>query len=276
MVKRQVAGLDGRDACSRTHQEVAVVLERTTFDLTGRVALVTGGTRGLGRAMVDGFARAGADVIVASRNGDACIEVADEVTRETGVRTMAHAVHVGRWADLGALVDASYDHFGRVDVLVNNAGMSPLYESVDTVSEELFDKVIAVNLKGPFRLAALVGTRMAAGDGGSIINISSAGAVRPRPDILPYAAAKAGLNALTIGLAHTFGPTVRCNAIMAGTFLTDVSKSWDKALFAERAQSFALRRGGEPDEIVGTAIYLASDASSYTTGAIITVDGGQR
>jgi NAD(P)-dependent dehydrogenase (short-subunit alcohol dehydrogenase family) len=276
MVKRQVAGLDGRDACSRTHQEVAVVLERTTFDLTGRVALVTGGTRGLGRAMVDGFARAGADVVVASRNGDACIEVADEVARETGVRTIGHAVHVGRWADLGALVDASYDHFGRVDVLVNNAGMSPLYESVDTVSEELFDKVIAVNLKGPFRLAALVGTRMAAGDGGSIINISSAGAVRPRPDILPYAAAKAGLNALTIGLAHTFGPTVRCNAIMAGTFLTDVSKSWDKAAFAERAQSFALRRGGEPDEIVGTAIYLASDASSYTTGAIITVDGGQR
>jgi NAD(P)-dependent dehydrogenase (short-subunit alcohol dehydrogenase family) len=253
-----------------------VVFERKTFDLTGRVALVTGGTRGLGRAMVDGFARAGADVVVASRNGDACVEVAGEVARETGVKAMAHAVHVGRWADLGALVDAAYDQFGRVDVLVNNAGMSPLYESVDTVSEELFDKVIAVNLKGPFRLAALVGTRMAAGDGGSIINISSAGAVRPRPDILPYAAAKAGLNALTIGLAHTFGPTVRCNAIMAGTFLTDVSKAWDKKAFTERAQSFALRRGGEPDEIVGTAIYLASDASSYTTGAIITVDGGQR
>ncbi len=102
------------------------------------------------------------------------------------------------------------------------------------------------------------------------------GAVRPRPDILPYAAAKAGLNALTVGLAFTFGPTVRCNAIMAGTFLTDVSTSWDGDAFAERARTFALQRGGQPDEIVGTALYLASDASSYTTGAIIPVDGGQR
>jgi NAD(P)-dependent dehydrogenase (short-subunit alcohol dehydrogenase family) len=252
------------------------VTQGTTFDLTGQVVLVTGGTRGLGRAMVDGFARAGADVVVASRNADACEQVAEEVAKANGVRTLGHAVHVGRWADLDTLVDAAYDHFGRMDVLVNNAGMSPLYDSVDTVSEELFDKVIAVNLKGPFRLAALVGTRMAAGEGGSIINISSAGAVRPRPEILPYAAAKAGLNALTIGLAHTFGPTVRVNAIMAGTFLTDVSKAWDMDAFNVRAQNFALRRGGEPEEIVGTAIYLASQASSYTTGAIITVDGGQR
>ena len=153
--------------------------------------------------------------------------------------------------------------------------MSPLYDSVDSVSEELFDKVLAVNLKGPFRLSALIGTRMAAGDGGSIINISSAGAVHPRPGILPYAAAKAGLNALTVGLAHTFGPSVRVNAIMAGTFLTDVSKAWDMEAFAERAQGFAMKRGGEPHEIVGAALYLASDLSSYTTGSILTVDGGQ-
>ena len=164
---------------------------------------------------------------------------------------------------------------GSVDVLVNNAGMSPLYDSVDSVSEELFDKVLAVNLKGPFRLSALVGTRMAAGAGGSIINISSVGAVHPRPNILPYAAAKAGLNALTEGLARTFGPSVRVNAIMAGTFLTDVSKAWDMEAFAERAKGFALERGGEPHEIVGAALYLASDLSSYTTGSILTVDGGQ-
>jgi NAD(P)-dependent dehydrogenase (short-subunit alcohol dehydrogenase family) len=99
--------------------------------------------------------------------------------------------------------------------------------------------------------------------------------VHPRADVLPYAAAKAGLNALTLGLARTFGPTVRCNAIMAGTFLTDISKSWDEAQFAERAKTFALQRGGAPHEIVGTALYLASDASSYTTGTVITVDGGQ-
>jgi NAD(P)-dependent dehydrogenase (short-subunit alcohol dehydrogenase family) len=247
----------------------------SAFDLSGRVALVTGGSRGLGRAMVDGFARAGADVVIASRNAESCAEAAAEVEKETGRAALAYGVHVGRWSQLDGLVDAAYERFGRLDVLVNNAGMAPLYDSVDTVTEELFDKVIAVNLKGPFRLAALAGTRMAAGSGGSIINISSAGAVRPRPDIIPYAAAKAGLNAMTVALAHAFGPKVRCNAIMAGTFLTDVSKAWDATAFAARAQRFALQRGGEPGEIVGAAIYLASAAASYTTGAILTVDGGQ-
>jgi NAD(P)-dependent dehydrogenase (short-subunit alcohol dehydrogenase family) len=246
------------------------------FDLKGRVALVTGATRGLGRAIADGLAEAGADIVVVSRKADACAAVAAELERDHGVAALPYPAHVGRWAELDGLVDAAYERFGHVDVLVNNAGMAPLYDQVADVSEDLFDKVVGVNLKGPFRLAALVGTRMAAGLGGSIINISSMGAVRPRPDILPYAAAKAGLNALTVGLAFTFGPTVRCNAIMAGTFLTDVSKSWDADAFAERAATFALQRGGQPDEIVGTALYLASDASTYTTGAIIPVDGGQR
>ena len=246
-----------------------------SFDLTGKVALVTGGTRGLGREMVAGLAQAGADVVIASRDAGACAAYAAEITAATGRRALPYGVHVGHWDELDGLVGAAYDAFGRVDVLVNNAGMSPLYDSVDAVSEALFDKVIAVNLKGPFRLSALVGTRMAAGAGGSIINVSSAAAARPRPDVLPYAAAKAGLNALTAGLARTFGPTVRCNAIMAGTFLTDVSRAWDQDRFAERARGFALQRGAEPREIVGTALYLASDASSYTTGAVITVDGGQ-
>jgi NAD(P)-dependent dehydrogenase (short-subunit alcohol dehydrogenase family) len=245
------------------------------FDLSGRVAIVTGGSRGLGLAMARGLAAAGADIVVASRNLESCQEAADAIAADTGQAVLPYAVHVGKWSELDGLVDATIDRFGRLDVLVNNAGMSPLYDSVTDVSEELFDKVLGVNLKGPFRLAALAGTRMAAADGGSIINISSAGAVHPRAHILPYAAAKAGLNALTIGLAHTFGPTVRCNAIMAGTFLTDVSRSWDADVFAARANTFAARRGGGPEEIVGAAHYLASDASSYTTGSILTVDGGQ-
>ncbi|MCW2621047.1 MAG: 3-oxoacyl-ACP reductase [Frankiales bacterium] len=245
------------------------------FDLSGRVAIVTGGSRGLGLAMARGLAAAGADIVVASRNLESCQEAADAIAADTGQAVLPYAVHVGKWSELDGLVDATIDRFGRLDVLVNNAGMSPLYDSVTDVSEELFDKVLGVNLKGPFRLAALAGTRMAAADGGSIINISSAGAVHPRAHILPYAAAKAGLNALTIGLAHTFGPTVRCNAIMAGTFLTDVSRSWDADVFAARANTFAARRGGGPEEIVGAALYLASDASSYTTGSILTVDGGQ-
>jgi NAD(P)-dependent dehydrogenase (short-subunit alcohol dehydrogenase family) len=246
-----------------------------SFDLQGKVALVTGGSRGLGRQMVAGFAQSGADVVIASRDYESCAEYANEITDATGRRALPYAVHVGRWGELDGLVDAAYAEFGHVDVLVNNAGMSPRYDSLDTISEALFDKVIAVNLKGPFRLAALVGTRMAAGVGGSIINISSAAAVRPRADVLPYAAAKAALNAITVSLARAFGPTVRCNAIMAGTFMTDVSKAWDLDAFADRAQTFALQRGGQPPEIVGAALYLASDASSYTTGSILTIDGGQ-
>jgi len=245
------------------------------FDLTGKVALITGGSRGLGKVMAEGFARAGADVIIASRKVEACEAVAQEIQQRTGRRAVPLGAHVGHWADLDQLVESCYQECERIDILVNNAGMSPVYDSLESVTEALFDKVLDVNLKGPFRLSALIGTRMAAGCGGSIINISSAGAVHPRPQILPYAAAKAGLNALTIGLAHAFGPQVRVNAIMAGTFMTDISSSWDADVFEQRAQGFALRRGGQPSEILGAALYLASDASSYTTGSILTVDGGQ-
>jgi NAD(P)-dependent dehydrogenase (short-subunit alcohol dehydrogenase family) len=246
-----------------------------SFDLTDRVALVTGGSRGLGREMVLGFARAGADVVIASRKLDNCEAVANEIAEKTGRKTLAVGTHVGRWNECNALADKVLETFGRVDILVNNAGMSPLYDSPTSVTEELFDKVIGVNLKGPFRLSALVAERMVAAGRGSIINISSAGSVHPRPHILQYAAAKAGVNALTQGMAFAYGPTVRVNAIIAGTFLSDVSKSWDPEVFQRRAEGFALKRGGDPEEIVGTVIYLASDASSYTTGALITVDGGQ-
>ena len=247
----------------------------SSVDLTGKVALVTGGSRGLGREIVLGMAAAGADVVIASRDLDSCAEVAALVRERTGRRALPVAAHVGRWEALDDLVEAAYAEFGRVDVLVNNAGMSPLYDGVEQLGEELFDKVLAVNLKGPFRLAALVGTRMAAGDGGSIINVSSTVAARPRADVVPYAAAKAGLNAVTAGLAHAFGPTVRVNAIMCGTFLTDVSAAWDMEAFAKRSATFAMGRGGEPHEVVGACLYLASDWSSFTTGAVLTVDGGQ-
>ncbi len=245
------------------------------FDLTGRVALVTGGSRGLGRCMARTFAEAGAHVVIASRDQEACEEYACELEAETGVRALGIGAHVGHWEELESLLDAVDDTFGRLDVLVNNAGMSPLYDSPETISETLFDKVLNVNLKGPFRLSVLAATRMAAAGGGSIINVSSAAALRPRSHQLPYAAAKAGLNAITVGLAHTYGPKVRVNAIIAGTFMTDISKSWDPEAFARRAEAFALRRGGQPEEIAGMALYLASDASSYTTGALLTVDGGQ-
>jgi NAD(P)-dependent dehydrogenase (short-subunit alcohol dehydrogenase family) len=243
------------------------------FDLSGRVALVTGGSRGLGREIVLAYAAAGADVVISSRKLDACEAAAREV-RAMGRRALPVAAHAGRWSELEQLADRAYDEFGRIDILVNNAGMSPLFESLDTVSEELFDKVMDLNFKGPFRLATIVGTRMAAGDGGSIINISSTASVRPHWALMPYAAAKSALNVMTEAFAGAFGPTVRVNAIVPGTFLTDVSKAWDMNAFSKLAAGFPLARAGEPAEIAGLALYLASDASSYMTGSTVVLDGG--
>ena len=243
------------------------------FDLSGKVAVVTGGSRGLGREMVLAFAAHGADVVIASRKVANCESVADEV-RGLGRRALAVGYHAASWSDADALADAAYNEFGRVDVLVNNAGMSPLYPSLTDVSEELFDKVIGVNLKGPFRLSANIGTRMVADGGGSIINVSSVASHRPSPTEAPYAAAKAGINSLTKSLAAAFGPKVRVNCIVPGPFLTDISKAWDMNTFSEHAKiAYALGRGGEPSEIVGAALYFASDASSYTTGALLDIDG---
>ncbi|MDB6002915.1 MAG: lvr 3 [Rhizobacter sp.] len=244
------------------------------FDLTGRVVLVTGGSRGLGREMVLAAARCGADVVVASRNEDACVAVAREVEDTIGRAALSFGVHVGRWDQLPGLVDAAYDRFGRVDVLINNAGMSPVYDTLTDVTEKLFDTVVNLNLKGPFRLSSLVGERMVEAGRGSIINVSSSGSIRPAPSIVPYAAAKAGLNAMTEGLAQALGPAVRVNTLMAGPFYTDVSKHWDPKLSGQEHQRYALRRAGQPPEIVGAALYLASDASSFTTGATLRVDGG--
>jgi NAD(P)-dependent dehydrogenase (short-subunit alcohol dehydrogenase family) len=252
---------------------VGTSVDRDRFDLTGKVAVVTGGSRGLGRAMALGLAGAGADVVVTSRKLDACQAVAGEI-EAMGRRALAWSCNVSMWDELEPLADAAYDAFGRVDVLVNNAGMSLLYGDVTDVTEAMWDKVVNLNLKGVFRLTALVGSRMVRDGGGSVINVSSVGSIRPTPEILPYAAAKAGVNTLTVGFAHALGPTVRVNCIMAGPFLTDVTKEWDMAAFEQGAQRFALRRGGDPDEVVGTALYFASDASSFTTGQVLRVDGG--
>lgn len=246
---------------------------RDLFDLTGRIAVVTGGTRGLGLAMVRAFASAGAEVVVVSRKPEACDEVVASL-RSEGFKATSCACHVGHWDELEPFVERVYGDFGRIDILVNNAGISPMYGKLSDVTEDLFDKVLAVNLKGPFRLAALVGERMVAAGRGSIINVSSTGAARPTRDIVPYAAAKAGVNAMTVGLAHAFGPSVRVNAVMPGPFLTTISRAWDMEVFAERARTFPMRRAGQADEIAGAALYLASDASTYTTGTILTVDGG--
>jgi NAD(P)-dependent dehydrogenase (short-subunit alcohol dehydrogenase family) len=240
------------------------------FDLSGKVALVTGGSRGLGLQMVRAFAERGADVIVVSRKLDACEAVAVEV-RALGRRALALAAHVGKWDEIDRMIDDAYAEFGRIDILVNNAGMSPRAPSHE-VSEALFDSVMNLNFKGPFRLASQIAKRMADGDGGTIINVSSSGALMPLPAVVPYSGAKAALNAMTVSFAHEYGPKVRVNTLSAGPFLTDIAKAWTPEA-RERADN-ALGRPGRPEEVVTTALYLASAASSFTTGAIVRVDGG--
>jgi NAD(P)-dependent dehydrogenase (short-subunit alcohol dehydrogenase family) len=244
------------------------------FDLTDQVVLVTGGSRGLGRQMAFGAARCGADVVIASRTIDSCRATAAAIEAETGRRAMPYAVHVGRWDQLDGLVDAVYQRFGRIDVLVNNAGMSPVYDKQTDVTEKLFDAVVNLNLKGPFRLSALTGERMVAAGRGSIINVSTHGSLRPHPSFIPYAVAKAGLNAMTEALAQAFGPQVRVNTLMPGPFLTDISKAWDFEGVTNPFGHHALQRAGDPREIVGAALFLMSDASSFTTGSIVRADGG--
>ena len=244
------------------------------FDLTDKVIVVTGGSRGLGRSMCQAFAEAGANVVISSRKQEACDTAAAEIRESTGRDAVGIACHVGDWNACDALVESVYEIYGRIDVLVNNAGMSPLYDSLSNVTRELFDKVVAVNLAGPFRLCSVVGERMAAGEGGSIINVSSIAAVNPTPMEVPYGTAKAGLNNLTQSIARAYAPKVRCNCIMPGPFATDISNAWTEEVVAAFESMVPLGRVGQPEEIIGAALYLASDASSYTNGTVIKIDGG--
>ncbi len=240
------------------------------FDLSGKVALITGGSRGLGREMALAFADAGADVIVSSRKADACEAVVAEV-QARGRRAAAIPAHAGKWDEMDTLAEAAWETFGRLDILVANAGMGPLVPSHE-VSEALFDSVVGLNFKGPFRLMANVAHRMAEGEGGAILATSSIASLRPTPQVVPYAGAKAALNAMVSSMAHEYGPKVRINAIAAGPFLTEISKAWTEEA-RERTNS-ASGRPGRPEEIVTSALYLASPTSSFVTGTVIRCDGG--
>jgi NAD(P)-dependent dehydrogenase (short-subunit alcohol dehydrogenase family) len=240
------------------------------FDLSGKIALVTGGSRGLGYQMVKAFAERGADCVIASRKLDNCEAVAEEV-RSLGRRALAVQVHAAKWDSIDALIETVYAEFGRIDILVNNAGMSPAMPSHE-VTEQLFDSVLGLNFKGPFRLASQVAKRMADGDGGVIINVTSSGSLMPLPGVVPYGSAKAALNAMSRSLAAEYGPKVRVNTLSPGPFLTDIADAW--APEAREHVPSASGRPGNPEEIVTAALFLASPASSFTTGAIVRVDGG--
>jgi NAD(P)-dependent dehydrogenase (short-subunit alcohol dehydrogenase family) len=212
--------------------------------------------------------------VIASRKLETCEAVAADIERTTGRRAMPYQLHAGRWDQAEPFADAVYATFGKCDVLVNNAGMSPLYDHIADVTEAMFDSVVNLCFKGPFRLAVLFGERMRAAGRGSIINVSSTGSLRPPPQAVPYAGAKAALNAMTEGLAMVYGPEVRVNTLMPGSMRTDVSKAWDMQVAETDAKRIALQRIGEPPEIVGAALLLASEAGSYLSGGIVRVDGG--
>lgn len=247
----------------------------TAGELAGKVALVTGATRGLGRSIAVALAEAGATVVVSSRKEEACAEVAREIAAATGADVHPQQLHVGEWDAIEPAVDAVIERHGRLDVLVNNAGIAPLAPSLLDADERIFDKTMQVNLKGPFRLMAVAGARMAAAGGGSIVNISSIGAERPSPPEAMYAAAKNGLNALTRAFAQEYAPSVRVNCVMPGAFATDMAESWDDEFVGKVVDRLPAGRLGRPEELAGLVVHLASDRSGYTTGALIPVDGGR-
>ena len=240
------------------------------FDLSGKKALITGGSRGLGRQMALAFAARGADVIIASRKLEKCQEVAAEI-EALGRQSVAIAVDATEWDEMDRLTEAAYAAFGQIDILVNNAGKSPAIRSHE-ITERQFDGVMDLNFKGPFRLAAAIGKRMYDGAGGVIVNTSSMAATQYVAGVIPYSGAKAALNAMTLSLAHEYAPKVRVNAIQAGPFLTDISKAWPEEM--RKTATNALGRPGQPEEIITTALYLASPASSFVTGGVYKCDGG--
>jgi NAD(P)-dependent dehydrogenase (short-subunit alcohol dehydrogenase family) len=248
------------------------------FDLTGRVAIVTGATKGIGRGIAEGLASAGASVVVSSRKQDLCEAVAAEIAAATGQPTLGLACHVGQWDAIPAFVEHAQAWLGHVDVLVNNAGINPAPTPVTDLTLEYWRKLQSVNLEGPLRLSALLAPHMRDLGGGSIINVSSVGAYIGGAGNAAYAASKAGLNVLTRVMAKEWAPwKVRVNVIAPGPFVSEMMLGAERVspgLLDRSAAGTMLGRVADPSEIAGAAIYLASDASSFVTGEDHVVSGG--
>ena len=250
------------------------------FDLSGRVAIVTGSTKGIGRAMAEGLAAAGASVVVSSRKQDACEKVAAEIAEATGSQTLGLACHVGDWDAVGGFIEAVNNQLGRIDVLVNNAGINPARMGPADMTLEYWQKVFAVNVEGPLRTCQLAAPLMREQGGGSIVNIASMGGYSGGASICAYAASKAALINLTKSMAQDWAMwKVRVNALSPGPFLSEMMEGGERTApgFKDMVASGTLmRRIADPSEIVGPVLYLASDASSYVTGDDISVSGGMQ
>lgn len=246
------------------------------FDLTGKVAVVTGGSRGIGRAICERMAEHGARVVVSSRKIDACQEVVDAIKAKGG-DAMAIACNIGRKNECQALIDQTVAAWGQVDVMVCNAAINPHFGPAMTMPDEIFDKIMASNIKSNLWLAHMTAPGMAERGGGSIIVVSSIGGFRGSPVLGAYAISKAADMQLVRNLAVEWGPkNVRANAIAPGLVRTDFARAlWeDPGIYKKRTKDTPLKRIGEPDEIAGAAIFLASAAGSFMTGQTIVIDGG--
>ncbi len=249
------------------------------FDLAGKVALVTGGTKGIGRSIAKGYAMAGAEVVITGRRQDGCDGAAAELNDELDGQTVRGiGCHMGEWDQIDALVERVYGELGRVDVLVNNAAINPAPVTVAECTEAYFDKVYAVNVKGPIRLAGLVAPRMGESGGGSIINVTTMGAYSGGPRVSIYTSSKAALHNLTRAMAAEWAElNVKVNAIAPGPFMSEMMKGsmrFDPEFPARSGQATMMKRVADCDEIIGLALYLASDASSYVTGHDFKIAGG--
>lgn len=247
------------------------------FDLSGKIALITGASRGLGRAIAEGFASAGASVVVSSRKQEACDELAQSIQKQGG-KAVAIAAHVGDMGQLDQLIERSIEKFKKVDILVNNAAISISMGGLHENDETLFDKMSDVNLKGPWYLASRLAPLMRDSGGGNIINVISVGGLKPGPMVGIYCANKAALYALTKSMAAEWAAwNIRVNALAPGPYNTDMFNAAAANIpgFEEASkEATAQKRIADPTELVGSALYLASDASSYTTGTVVVSDGG--
>ena len=243
------------------------------FDLSGRVAIVTGGTRGIGRAIAEGFAAAGADVVVASRKADACAET-QAALEAMGGGALGVPTHLGEPDDLRALVDATVERFGGVDIVVNNAATA-LAQMIEDITPDAWQKVFDVNLRGPVLLTQAALPHLRASEHGAVINVVSVGAFLFSTYTSMYASAKAGLLQYTRSMAAEFAPDgIRVNALAPGTVDTDMVRANPPEAQERMANAALLRRAAHPDELVGPALLLASDAGSFVTGQCLVVDGG--
>ena len=250
----------------------------TLFDLTGKVAIVTGSTKGIGRAMVEGLAAAGASVVVSSRKQDLCDRVATEVAEATGQEAIGVACHMGDWDAITALVDTVHERFGRIDVAVNNAAITPARDPIATIGRDIWQKIFQVNVEGPLHMAQCVAPVMRDGGGGSIVNIASMAGYSGGSLVCAYGASKAALINMTKTMSQEFAPwNVRVNALSPGPFVSEMTSGADRhapGFFDMIAEGTLLKRVADPSEIVGPVLYLASDASSFVTGDDLSVSGG--